>query len=260
MSVISGALHSYAACRLIFSFTGAVLRSPVLLHSAHSVRDRSFGLCPVVAHPTGGSQRARDDMSASLSTEAPPAYATNENGTTRGGESTNHRPQSTCFTVKPAANQAEQHPQEDRYAYACEEPTSESVATKTESLEDVYKTCNSQSVVEWINDDDELERLDLPIGIDPTSTVFNRVDSSDIIYQQKKKKCKLVGKYVMGDVLGEGSYGKVKEVLDSETLSRLAVKVSRGSTGLALLFRTSSSDDRFVSIFVPFYSRRAARS
>uniref|UniRef100_A0A2M4BIM8 Serine/threonine-protein kinase STK11 n=1 Tax=Anopheles marajoara TaxID=58244 RepID=A0A2M4BIM8_9DIPT len=165
-------------------------------------------------------------MSASLSTEAPPAYATNENGTTRGGEGTNHRPPSTCFTVKPAANQAEQHvTQEDRYAYACEEPTSESVATKTESLEDVYKTCNSQSVVEWINDDDELERLDLPIGIDPTSTVFNRVDSSDIIYQEKKKKCKLVGKYVMGDVLGEGSYGKVKEVLDSETLSRLAVKI-----------------------------------
>uniref|UniRef100_A0A2M4CZ85 Serine/threonine-protein kinase STK11 n=1 Tax=Anopheles darlingi TaxID=43151 RepID=A0A2M4CZ85_ANODA len=129
-------------------------------------------------------------MNASLSTESPPVYP----------------------------------PSEDRFAYACEEPTSES-ATKTESLEDVYKTCNSQSVVEWINDDDELERLDLPIGLDPTSTVFNRVDSSDIIYQEKKKKCKLVGKYVMGDILGEGSYGKVKEVLDSETLSRRAVKI-----------------------------------
>nr|XP_008509735.1 PREDICTED: serine/threonine-protein kinase STK11-like [Equus przewalskii] len=29
----------------------------------------------------------------------------------------------------------------------------------------------------------------------------------------------------MGDLLGEGSYGKVKEVLDSETLCRRAVKI-----------------------------------
>ena len=27
-----------------------------------------------------------------------------------------------------------------------------------------------------------------------------------------------IGKYVMGDVLGEGSYAKVKEAIDSETL------------------------------------------
>jgi serine/threonine-protein kinase 11 len=29
----------------------------------------------------------------------------------------------------------------------------------------------------------------------------------------------------MGDLLGEGSYGKVKEVLDTETLCRKAVKI-----------------------------------
>lgn len=55
--------------------------------------------------------------------------------------------------------------------------------------------------------------------------MFNRVDSSEIIYQARKKNCKMVGKYVMGDILGEGSYGKVKEVLDSETLCRKAVKI-----------------------------------
>ncbi|XP_055635621.1 serine/threonine-protein kinase stk11 [Toxorhynchites rutilus septentrionalis] len=92
--------------------------------------------------------------------------------------------------------------------------------------EDVYRTVTSQrSGVQWINDDDEIERLDLSLSIDPANIVFNRVDSADIIYQAKRKKCKLVGKYVMGDVLGEGSYGKVKEVLDSETLSRRAVKI-----------------------------------
>ncbi len=37
----------------------------------------------------------------------------------------------------------------------------------------------------------------------------------------------LPGKYVMGDVLGEGSYGKVKECLDSENLCRRAVKIMK---------------------------------
>lgn len=81
-----------------------------------------------------------------------------------------------------------------------------------------------QQSVTWL-DDDEINRLDLSC-IDPGNMFFNRVDSAEIIYQAKKKACKMVGKYVMGDVLGEGSYGKVKEVLDSENLTRRAVKVS----------------------------------
>ncbi|RWS09372.1 serine/threonine-protein kinase STK11-like protein [Dinothrombium tinctorium] len=54
---------------------------------------------------------------------------------------------------------------------------------------------------------------------------FHRVNSFEILYEKKKKKAKFIGKYVMGDVLGEGSYSKVKEVLDSETLQRRAVKI-----------------------------------
>lgn len=77
--------------------------------------------------------------------------------------------------------------------------------------------------VTWL-DDEEINRLDLSC-VDPANLFFNRVDSAEIIYQAKKKACKMVGKYVMGDVLGEGSYGKVKEVLDSENLTRRAVKV-----------------------------------
>lgn len=72
--------------------------------------------------------------------------------------------------------------------------------------------------VTWL-DDDQIEDLDQTIPF------FQRVDSADIIYKSKKKKCKMIGKYVMGDVLGEGSYGKVKEMLDSETLCRRAVKI-----------------------------------
>ncbi|XP_014668970.1 PREDICTED: serine/threonine-protein kinase STK11-like isoform X2 [Priapulus caudatus] len=54
---------------------------------------------------------------------------------------------------------------------------------------------------------------------------FHRVDSAEIIYQPRQKKAKMIGKYLMGDLLGEGSYGKVKEMLDTETLERRAVKI-----------------------------------
>ena len=70
----------------------------------------------------------------------------------------------------------------------------------------------------WINEEGNY-------GLDDINMFFNRVDSDQIIYQEKKNKCKFVGKYVMGDLLGEGSYGKVKEMLDSETLCRRAVKI-----------------------------------
>ncbi|XP_034484938.1 serine/threonine-protein kinase STK11 isoform X2 [Drosophila innubila] len=82
---------------------------------------------------------------------------------------------------------------------------------------------SEQPQVTWLDDDeiDTLDRVTLDIG----NMFFNRVDSQDIIYQQKKKNIKMVDKYVMGDVLGEGSYGKVKEAMNSENLCRLAVKI-----------------------------------
>lgn len=66
--------------------------------------------------------------------------------------------------------------------------------------------------------DDEL----MSVGMD---TFIHRIDSTEVIYQPRRKRAKLIGKYLMGDLLGEGSYGKVKEVLDSETLCRRAVKI-----------------------------------
>lgn len=69
--------------------------------------------------------------------------------------------------------------------------------------------------VAWTNDGEN----------DSDIMFFHRVESDEIIYQTKKKRCKMIGKYVMGDLLGEGSYGKVKEMLDSETLCRRAVKI-----------------------------------
>ncbi|XP_023314910.1 serine/threonine-protein kinase STK11-like isoform X2 [Trichogramma pretiosum] len=97
-------------------------------------------------------------------------------------------------------------------------------------------TGGSQQLVMEIYDPDEDEVIDTEIfaDLDPTAwnpreyedvnTFFHRVDSDQIIYEEKKK-CKFIGKYVMGDLLGEGSYGKVKEMLDSVTLCRRAVKI-----------------------------------
>uniref|UniRef100_A0A1Y1JTH8 Protein kinase domain-containing protein n=1 Tax=Photinus pyralis TaxID=7054 RepID=A0A1Y1JTH8_PHOPY len=91
-----------------------------------------------------------------------------------------------------------------------------------ESDEESVKRFNDQdNSVIWLNDEDfadDLENVNI-------NNFFHRVDSDQIIYQTKKKRLKLVGKYVMGDLLGEGSYGKVKEMLDSETLCRHAVKI-----------------------------------
>lgn len=60
-------------------------------------------------------------------------------------------------------------------------------------------------MVTWLSDD-ENEKLDMSININAANMFFNRVNSAEIIYQAKKKTCKMIGKYVMGDKLGEGKY------------------------------------------------------
>lgn len=56
---------------------------------------------------------------------------------------------------------------------------------------------------------------------------YHRVNSSEILYENKKKKVKFVGHYLLGDAVGEGSYSKVKEVLDTLTLERRAAKIMK---------------------------------
>ena len=112
---------------------------------------------------------------------------------------------------------------EETDALTCED--NENYRSAFVTGEDANHIINEQQQyhqVTWLDDDniDTLDLATLDIG-----NMFNRVDSAEIIYQQKKKNIKMVGKYVMGDVLGEGSYGKVKEVLDSENLCRRAVKI-----------------------------------
>lgn len=67
---------------------------------------------------------------------------------------------------------------------------------------------------EFIDDDDNTAT--------GQETFFKRVDSMEFV---KKKQAKIIDKYLMGELLGDGSYGKVKECLDMENLARRAVKI-----------------------------------
>ncbi|KNC71370.1 hypothetical protein SARC_16094 [Sphaeroforma arctica JP610] len=51
------------------------------------------------------------------------------------------------------------------------------------------------------------------------------MSSSQVLYKPKKKVPKIVGRYILGNVLGEGSYGKVKEGIHTENLTRVAIKI-----------------------------------
>lgn len=55
---------------------------------------------------------------------------------------------------------------------------------------------------------------------------FIRIDSAEIVYEDENRGPSFIGsKYLKGDLLGDGSYSKVKEVLDVETLCRRAIKI-----------------------------------
>ena len=65
-------------------------------------------------------------------------------------------------------------------------------------------------------------------GYEPFNEFVITHENSDIMYADRKVP-KMVDRYVMGEKLGEGSYGKVKEALDSHTLLRVAVKILKVS-------------------------------
>ena len=75
--------------------------------------------------------------------------------------------------------------------------------------------------------DDPLHDDPWPSAFDDDDFVIRTIPSNEIICETVERKAKCIGKYLMGDVLGEGAYGKVKEVLDIVTLQRRAVKIMK---------------------------------
>ncbi|KAK5582512.1 hypothetical protein RB653_004097 [Dictyostelium firmibasis] len=54
---------------------------------------------------------------------------------------------------------------------------------------------------------------------------LNENEDNGISYRSRKSSPKLVKHYILGEVLGEGAYGKVKDGMDSFTQKRVAVKI-----------------------------------
>ena len=76
-------------------------------------------------------------------------------------------------------------------------------------------------------DEDETDLMPYNVG-DGGFSVFHRYDSNDIVYEIPRPQAKIVGnRYLKGELLGEGSYSKVKEMLDCQTLCRRAVKIMK---------------------------------
>ncbi|KAJ3084332.1 Serine/threonine-protein kinase stk11 [Rhizoclosmatium hyalinum] len=58
-----------------------------------------------------------------------------------------------------------------------------------------------------------------------SSNFITKLGSQDIDYGTPETIVKIIGPYVMGEQIGKGAYGKVKEGLCSETLQRVAIKI-----------------------------------
>ncbi|KXS21072.1 kinase-like protein [Gonapodya prolifera JEL478] len=58
-----------------------------------------------------------------------------------------------------------------------------------------------------------------------SSQFIQKMDSNDIIWRNEETVVKMIGPYILGDKIGKGSFGKVKEGICTETLQRVAVKI-----------------------------------
>ena len=62
---------------------------------------------------------------------------------------------------------------------------------------------------------------------EPISSIFPNIDShTHIIYEKKQRYADFIGdRYLKGTLIGEGSYSKVKDILDAQSLARKAAKI-----------------------------------
>lgn len=78
------------------------------------------------------------------------------------------------------------------------------------------------------HEEEEVEPI-TPFSLDlnsPFSIPIQRVSSEDELnFYVKRKRAKFIGPYLFGDIIGQGSYAKVKECLDRRNLCRRAVKI-----------------------------------
>ena len=59
------------------------------------------------------------------------------------------------------------------------------------------------------------------------SLFIHRTESLDVYYEPPRLTPKCIQSYILGDALGEGSYGKVREAFDMYSLRRAAIKIMK---------------------------------
>jgi serine/threonine-protein kinase 11 len=118
--------------------------------------------------------------------------------------------------------------------YPDDEQTSYSVVQKPSILynyKNGHSSSNNSGAQFQISFDEHEEdgEVNSPFSIEldpPTPVPFQRVSSEDELnFYVKRKRAKFIGPYLFGDVIGQGSYAKVKECLDRRNLCRRAVKI-----------------------------------
>jgi serine/threonine protein kinase len=79
----------------------------------------------------------------------------------------------------------------------------------------------------FAEDEEDAEQAStLLLNLTPPPVPIQRVSSEDEFnFYLKRKRAKFIGPYLFGDVIGQGSYAKVKECLDRRNLCRRAVKI-----------------------------------
>lgn len=58
-----------------------------------------------------------------------------------------------------------------------------------------------------------------------STNFIHQIDSQEVVWKSEGPTPKFIGPFLLGDVIGKGSFGKVKEGLCSQTLQRVAVKI-----------------------------------
>ncbi|KAI8925460.1 kinase-like domain-containing protein [Entophlyctis helioformis] len=58
-----------------------------------------------------------------------------------------------------------------------------------------------------------------------SSNFIQKIDSSEVVWESRPMPLKMIGTFLLGDKIGKGAFGKVKEGVSIETLQRVAIKI-----------------------------------
>jgi Protein kinase domain len=102
-------------------------------------------------------------------------------------------------------------------------------AQQLKNVKSIEKTAEATPLIEEMSLEERskleyLEYLELSQRHDSTNFI-HILDSSEGLWERKAISLKVIGTFLLGDKIGKGAFGKVKEGVCTETLQRVAVKI-----------------------------------